>query len=196
MTVRTLAACLVLTAALLVAACGSGSNPASGTLSASKSAQKRLARPDDGLSAGVVSGIAPPGAGPQSVQVKFELKARPQTGQPLDIDLIIVPVYGNLERISGKVVGDDGLELIGGQDIPEVQKPVEGTPIRHSVRVLPKRDGVYTLTAVLLVDSAGQSTSQIFSAPVIADAATAESPARTASAAPASQVAGSSAAAQ
>jgi hypothetical protein len=35
---------------------------------------------------------------------------------------------------------------------------------------LPKRDGVFTLTATLSVDAAGHTTTQIFSMPVIAGA--------------------------
>jgi hypothetical protein len=103
------------------------------------------------------------------VQVKFQLKDRPAIAQPLDVDVVIVPVYGNLERISGKFAGDDGLEMVGGQDLAPVEKPVEGTPIHHTVQVLPKRPGVFTLTATVTVDSEGQSSGQSFSTPVIAE---------------------------
>jgi hypothetical protein len=163
--------------------CGSGSGPAAGAAGgAAKVAHK--AAPVNGVSPGMVSGVTAPGAGPQSVQVKFELREKPEVAQPLDVDLVIVPVYGDLERITGKIVGDDGLEMVSGQELPAMQKPVEGTAIHHSVQVRPKRDGVFNLSAVLLVDSANQSTSQTFSIPVIAGSGEAENaPARTASAA-------------
>jgi hypothetical protein len=86
------------------------------------------------------------------------------------VDVVIVPVFGAVDRISGKFTADDGLEVLSGQDIPAAEKPAEGTPMHYSVRVLPKRDGVFTLTATLSVDAAGHTTTQIFSMPVIAGA--------------------------
>jgi hypothetical protein len=90
---------------------------------------------------------------------------------------VIVPVYGTVDRIVGKMSSDEGLDIVSGQDIPVADKPVEGTPIHHSVRVLPRRDGIFTLTAAVTVDSAGQSTSQTFSIPVIAGAGIPDAPA-------------------
>jgi hypothetical protein len=161
------AGCLVAAvAACVLIGCGSGSGTPGAAPAAGKQSHKGSANAD-GLGA-MVSGVAPPGAATSLVQVKFQLKERPQVAQPLDVDVVIVPVYGSLERISGKLSGDDGLDMVSGQDIAAVEKPVEGTPIHHSVQVLPKRDGVFTLTAFLNVDSEGQSVTQSFSTPVIA----------------------------
>jgi hypothetical protein len=148
--------------------CGSGSGGGGGVTGTTGKQSAKASANAQGL-AGMVSGVAPPGATTASVQVKFQLKERPAIAQPLDVDVVIVPVYGNLERISGKFAGDDGLEMVGGQDIAPIEKPVEGTPIHHTVQVLPKRPGVFTLTAILMVDSEGQSSGQSFSTPVIAE---------------------------
>ena len=118
----------------------------------------------------MVAAVTPPGAGPSSVQVKFELQGHPDVAQPLEVDVAIVPLLGNVERISGKFSADDGLEVVSGQDMPGADKPVEGTPIHYSVRVLPKRDGIFTLTAVLAVDAATRSTTETYSMPVIVGA--------------------------
>ncbi len=158
----------------ILAGCGSGSTPGAGQVAARQHAKAARA---DGLSPGMVSGVTPPGAGPSPVQVKFELQGRPDVAQPLDVDVVIVPVYGTVDRIIGKMSADEGLDIVSGQDIPVADKPVEGTPIHHSVRVLPKRDGIFTLTAALTVDAAGQSTSQTFSIPVIAGAGLPDVPA-------------------
>jgi hypothetical protein len=155
---------------LAAAVCGcSGKDPGAGT-SAANQAHRKAAQTADGLSPGMVAAVSPPGAGPPTVQVKFELQGHPEVAQPLDVDVVIVPVFGNVERLSGKFTADDGLEVVSGQDIPLAEKPAEGTPMHYTVRVLPKRDGVFTLTATLSVDAAGHSTSQIFSMPVIAGA--------------------------
>jgi len=155
-------------AACALVGCGSGSGAGAGGAQTAGGKQSQRASANAQGLASMVNGVAPPGAATSSVQVKFELKERPEVSQPLDVDVVIVPVYGNLERISGKFAGDDGLEMVSGQDIPVIEKPVEGTPIHRSVQVLPKRAGVFTLTAILTVDSEGQSTGQTFSTPVIA----------------------------
>jgi hypothetical protein len=155
---------------LAAAVCGcSGKDPGAGKAAANQ-VHRKAAQATNGLSPGMVAAVAPPGAGPSTVQVKFELQGHPDVAQPLDVDVVIVPVFGNVDRISGKFTADDGLEVVSGQDIPVAEKPVEGTPIHYTVRVLPKRDGVFTLTVALTVDAAGRSTSQIFSMPVIAGA--------------------------
>jgi len=45
---------------------------------------------------------------------------------------------------------------------------VDGTPIRHVVRILPKRDGIFALTAVVSFSESNQDWTRTFSIPVIA----------------------------
>jgi len=150
-----------------LSACGSHQEPGAAAAAASQ-AHKEAMQAVSGL--GMVAAVAPPGAGPSSVQVKFELLGHPDVAQPLDVDVVIVPLLGNVERISGKFSADDGLEVVSGQNIPVAEKPAEGTPIHYSVKVLPRRDGIFTLTAILAVDAAGRSTTETYSMPVIAGA--------------------------
>jgi len=167
-TVRATSCLVAAIVACSLVACGSRSGVGAGAPQTAGGKQSGKASANAQGMAGMVSGVAPPGAATSSVQVKFQLQERPEVAQPLDVDVVIVPVYGNLERISGKFAGDDGLEMVTGQDIEAIEKPVEGTPIHRTVQVLPKRAGVFTLTAILTVDSEGQSTGQSFSTPVIA----------------------------
>ena len=109
-----------------------------------------------------------PGSAPLPVQVKFALRARPDVAQPLDIDLQIVPTASNLDRIFGKVEGDDGLELVGSDELAEAEKPLENTPIDRSIKVLPKKNGIYLVTASVSVDIGGQISTQTYQIPVIA----------------------------
>jgi hypothetical protein len=155
--------------AAALSGCGSNKEPGAGTAAANQ-ANKHAAQAVSAQSAGMVAAVAPPGAGPSSVQVRFELQGHPDVAQPLDVDIVIVPLLGNVDRISGKFSADDGLELVSGQDIPVADKPVEGTPIHHSVKVLPKRDGIFTLTVVLAVDAGGRGTTETYSMPVIVGA--------------------------
>lgn len=173
------AAAFSLAAAL--SGCGSGTEGGASTAAANH--VHKAAQAAAGVSAGMVAAVPPPGAGPSAVQVKFELQGHPDVAQPLDVDVLIVPVLGNVDRIYGKFSADDGLEVVSGQDIPVVDKPLEGTPIHYSVKVLPKRDGIFTLTAMLSIDSAGRTTSETYSIPVIAGTGFADVPAKAAASA-------------
>ena len=103
------------------------------------------------------------------IQVKFELGQRPEVAQPLDVTIAIVPLSPNLDRIYGKVEGEEGLEVVDSAELSGLEKPAEGVPIQHVFKVLPKQDGIYTLTATLSgVDSAGQVSTQAYAIPIIA----------------------------
>jgi hypothetical protein len=86
----------------------------------------------------------------------------------VDVDLVIVPQSDNIDRLSGTVQGDDGLEVLSGESIPPVEKLVFGTPIHHALKVRAKRDGIFTLSAVLTVESRGETLGPTYSMPIIA----------------------------
>ena len=166
-------------AVAILGACSSGETPGAAASAARPSqAAQRKSLPSSVLSPDMVSAVSSGGTGAPAVQVKFELRQRPGVAQPVDIDLAIVPVSGALDRVSGKVEVGDGLELVAGGEIPPTERPVEGVPILHSIKILPKKDGIFTVSAVLGVDAAGESSSQTFSIPVIVGAGLPEQPAK------------------
>jgi len=168
---RCCAAALGAVAILTLCACSSGDTPGTAAGAASpRQTAPRKSLPSSVLSPDMVGAVSAAGGGAPAVQVKFELRQRPGVAQPLDIDLAIVPASGALDMISGKVEVGDGLELAAGGEIPATERPVEGVPILHSIKVLPKKDGIFTVSAVVNIDAAGQSTSQTFSIPVIVGA--------------------------
>lgn len=166
---RTLFALLALTLALGVSGCGSKSAPGTPGAPAARQPvpQKNAPRPEDTVSPNMVAAVAKTKGAATSVQVKFELGARPEVGQPLEVDLVIVPVVGTLEQISGQVRGEDGLDVMSGAAIAATDKPVLGTPIRHHLSVLPRRDGVFVLSIVIAIQAGAQTESQTFSIPII-----------------------------
>jgi hypothetical protein len=83
-----------------------------------------------------------------------------------------------MDRVSGKVQADEGLELVDGAQIPATERPVQGVPIEHLIKVLPKRDGIFTFSATLTVESGGQSSTETFSMPLIAGAGLTDLPAK------------------
>ena len=165
MSTRNLGALLALVG--VVAGCGSGSSDSPG---ARHAAVRKAVSASDTASRSMVNAVADPKGEPVPVQVKFQLASRPDVAQSLEIDLAIVPISGSVDRIVGTIQSEDGLDLVDGDKIAVADRSLEGVPITHTVHVLPKRDGIFTLSAVLTIDSAGQSNRETYSIPVIAGA--------------------------
>ena len=154
---------------MLCIGCGSHSSGGSTAApAAAKTITRKVANPGDELSPFMVSAVAASKPSTAPVQVKFELRNRPGVGQPLDVDLAIVPMSASVDVVSGKVEADDGLELTDGGDIAATQHPAEGVPIRHAIKVVPKREGIFTVRASVTVEAAGTSSTETWSIPVIA----------------------------
>jgi hypothetical protein len=101
------------------------------------------------------------------LQLKFELRNRPVVGQPVDIDLALIPGQ-DLERIYATFQGSDGLEVTAGAKTDEIKRPPVGVPITYTVTIVPQREGVFSVSAAILADSSGSSVTRTFSVPVIA----------------------------
>jgi len=175
---------LWLTAAVLLAGCNSGQP---GGAAAAATAAKKAGRPADALMHTMVSAVPANKPPAVPVQVRFDLKGHPDVGQPLEVDLAIVPQSATVDRISGTVAGDEGLELIEGEQIPPAEHLADGVPITHALKLRPLKDGIFTFTATLTVDSAGKTATETFRMPVIAGAGLTSAPAKSATPAPAAQ---------
>src|SRR5260370_37189090 len=95
----------------------------------------------------MVTAVSGTRTAPSGVQVKFDLRERPQVASPLDIDLVIVPLAGNVDRVSGKVDAGEGHRVADGAPVPPAGAPPEGTALPPPPRRLPKRGGTSTLAA-------------------------------------------------
>jgi hypothetical protein len=117
--------------------------------------------------ADMVAAVAAAKAGPP-VEVKFALSTRPEVGQVMDLDVAVVPREPVPDSLSVSFQVADGLDIVEGSQLERVDKLVDGTPIRHVVKILPKRDGIFALTAVVSFAASNQDWSRTFSIPVIA----------------------------
>jgi hypothetical protein len=108
-------------------------------------------------------GAAKAGAG---VDLKFDLRGAPVVGEAVDIDIALIPLY-ELTQVYATFQGTDGLEITKGDKTPQIERPAVGVAITHTVTVIPRRDGVLYLSAVVLSDSASESVTRNFSIPVI-----------------------------
>lgn len=152
--------------------CGSQDNPHAATSSFNAKARKahKLAepsRPGEENPAEMVAAVSATKTG-SPVEMKFALQQRPEVGQPVDISIAMIPTSTALDGVSASFEAKEGLEIVGGADMPRADKPVVGSPLRHILRILPKRDGIFAVTAVVNVEAANARTARTFSIPVIA----------------------------
>jgi hypothetical protein len=88
-------------------------------------------------------------------------------GQPVDVDLALIPGQ-DLDRVYTTFQGSEGLEVTAGSKTDEINRPPVGVPITYAVTLVPQREGVLFVSAVVLVDSSSESVTRTFSIPVIA----------------------------
>jgi hypothetical protein len=86
----------------------------------------------------------------------------------MDLDVAVVPRQPVPDSLSVSFQVADGLDIVEGAQLERVGKLTDGTPVRHVVKILPKRDGIFALTAVVSFAASNQDWSRTFSIPVIA----------------------------
>jgi hypothetical protein len=104
------------------------------------------------------------------VQVKFSLAQRPELGQVVELHVAVLPGSPGPDRVATNFQATEGLEIVDGGDMDIVDKPSEGVPLRHVLKILPRRDGIFAVTAVVSMDIDHQTTTRTFSIPLIAGA--------------------------
>ena len=102
------------------------------------------------------------------VELKFSVPVRPEVGQATEIDVAVIPSQPLPDSVSISFQVVDGLDIVDGSQMERVDKLTAGTPIRHVLKVLPKRDGIFALTAVVSYTASSQEMNRMFSIPVIA----------------------------
>jgi hypothetical protein len=161
---------LGLAVAGVLGGCGSGSS--SDVTDKAKAAAHRVIKPVDNhvTALGIAKSTGVP------VQVKFDLHDRPKVGETVEVDLVMVPKSQTVDRITGRIETDDGLELLEGGQIAASERPAAGTELHHPIKVRAKRDGIFTFSALLTVDAGGQSLNETFWMPLIAGAGMTDQP--------------------
>jgi hypothetical protein len=164
---------------LALAGCDSSSSESKAAAAQAKNQAASHQSNDPALRAptDMVAAVSAAKAGPP-VALKFELRESPEVGQPLDVDVAILPDAPSINRINAKFQGGAGLDLVEGGELTAVEKPAPGAVIRHLVRVVPKQDGIFTVGATVSVDMADDSISRSYSIPVIVGAGVPEQTAK------------------
>jgi hypothetical protein len=165
-------AALLVSGGLLLGACSSEEGGAGAARAAAKDAAAATKKAGDSepetLSADMVAAVTSSKEA-TPVQLKFVLKEHPMVGKPADIELAFLTSPG-VERMLATFQASEGLDLQAGARTAAFENPVADTPISHTVTIVPSRDGIFYVTAVVLTDSSTSSMARTFSIPVIAGA--------------------------
>ncbi len=158
---------------LVLAACSGGSNSSAPptpskqqAARATSSAQKKGATVAE-QTAGMVSAVSL-GKSALPVGLKFDLAARPQVGQPLTINLVVLP---QIPADSGSiaVTSADGFEPLATGVAADLEAVAPDEAYRRSIKVTPARPGVLLLTLGVSLKHDEISETREFSVPILVE---------------------------
>ena len=119
------------------------------------------------LTAGMVE-AATQGKSQLPVKIKFGLTQRPTLGQPLEIDIAVMPQI-DASGAELQVTGGDGLSVAPESIQAELAAVETGKVYRQVVKVTPSVDGVLLLGLTILLKHDEVIDSRAFSIPLIVD---------------------------
>jgi hypothetical protein len=168
-----LATAIALALVLILAGCDSQPDP---TATTGQTTSTKPKGPPPGTDPDMVAAFSATGGQPGLVDLRFKLLKRPAVGEPVDIELELIPTVP-LERLFARFQAAEGLQIVSGAESEHFEHPAKGTPVKHKLTVVAKTDGIFYVTAVVLADSESESIARNFSVPLIAGQGLAESPA-------------------
>lgn len=103
----------------------------------------------------------------RAVNLQFALREKPEVGKPTTIEIALTPSV-ELERVLATFQPSEGLDLTEGAKMPMYEHPKPGVTLAHKLTIVPQRNGIFYVAAVVLADSKETSVARNFSIPVIA----------------------------
>ena len=100
------------------------------------------------------------------VGVHFVLNGIPTVSKALPVDIAIVP-HETLSAVIAHFEARDGLALATGNALERQVDPAPEKIIKHQLILLPGKEGVFMVTAVIETETPEGAISRIFSIPVI-----------------------------
>jgi hypothetical protein len=118
------------------------------------------------LTAGMVE-AASQGKSQLPVDLKFDLQQRPALGQPLDVNIAVVP---QIDAAAAQIqIAGEGFTLAPGTNPIELPTVAAGEVYRQTVKVTPTVAGVLLLGLTISLKHDEQTESRAFSIPVIVE---------------------------
>jgi hypothetical protein len=171
-------ACALAATGLLVA-CGKDGSDANGAVSSTPSTTTKLEADTASAAAeatkGMVAGVTNPAKPGAPVELKFELKDRPQAGLPLPIELAFIPLQ-DTDYLRATFIATDGLTVQLSPNTPEYRDVDAGRVYRYTLTVVPRDDGVYYASVIVVMDLPNGAEARSFSIPVIVGAPSDDDP--------------------
>jgi hypothetical protein len=157
-------------AILALTGCGEDPEPATAGAPAPTAATKPAPANDaEEATRGMVSGVAPGRAADAVVDLKFDLKSRPEVGKPLAIDIALLPKVAS-EVMNVTYLASEGLTVQTSTTPSKYEHVQSGSVYRHQATVVPKEEGVFSLSAIVMVQTAAGDVTRAFSIPVVVGA--------------------------
>lgn len=100
------------------------------------------------------------------VDLKFELRGRPEAGRPLPIDIVVLP-RAETESLRVSFIATAGLAVRPAPLPTQYDKVRAASEYRHTLNVVPLQDGVHYLHAIVVMDSPNGPQARAFSIPVV-----------------------------
>jgi hypothetical protein len=161
-------------AGLLLTACNDG--PAADAPSTDKAAAPKPARTAVGMLPPEMVAAVSSARNSDVVSVHFTLNGTPAVSKALPVDIAIIP-HKPVASLNAHFEARDGLALATGSMLERVTDPATEKVIKHQIILLPGKEGVFMVTAVVETESGDGTVSRIFSIPVIVGPAAAGTPA-------------------
>ena len=148
-----------------LAACDYARRPKESTRPASSA---KPAAPEAVLPAQMVAAVSS-GKTASSVSVHFALQAVPAVGQPLPVDIAIVP-HEAFNSVHAIFEAPEALALTTGKRLEKVDDAKPESVVTHKLLLHPAQEGVFIVTAAVDTETDEGSVTRIYSIPVIVNA--------------------------
>ena len=96
----------------------------------------------------------------------FVLRSSPTVSQALPVDIAIVP-HQAFTAVRAHFDSRDGLVVATGNELATKTDPKPEKPIEHQLVLMPGKDGVFMVSAVVETEGLDGTVSRVFSIPVI-----------------------------
>jgi len=156
----------VLASGLLLVACGDSPSDAQVAPAAKSNKAANVA----GLPPEMVSAVSS-GRSASVISVHFALGKTPVVGQALPVEIAIVP-HENFTSVRAQFDGMDGVAVTVGNAMEPVTDVKPESVLKHQLVLLPSKEGVYMVSAVLETDSPAEgAVTRVYSLPMVVSTA-------------------------
>jgi len=152
---------------LALAACG---DDAAQPVAPSADARQARAKAPVDETKGMVAGVTDEKKKGAPVDLKFEIRSRPSLNESLPIEVVFVPREAS-ELLRATFLATDGVSVSQSPEPAEYKDVQAGGVYRHLLTIVPKQDGVFYITAIVVMNtSGGAAETRTFQIPVLVGA--------------------------